>query len=48
VSLAALTGQMILSIAYFLSLWFGFVDTFEIEAPVAFRTVMADNDHPAP
>lgn len=30
VSLAALTGQMVLSIAYFLSMWFGFVDTFDI------------------
>jgi len=30
VSLAALTGQMMLSIAYFVSMWFGFVDTFEI------------------
>ena len=46
-SLAALTGQMMLSITYFLSLWFGFVDTFEISAPVAFRTVMADAEPPA-
>ena len=30
VSLAALTGQMVLSIVYFISMWFGFVDTFEI------------------
>lgn len=30
VSLAAVTGQMILSITYFLSLWFGFADTFEM------------------
>ena len=44
VSLAALTGQMVLSITYFISMWFGFVDTFEITSPVAFRTVMADND----
>ena len=48
VSLAALTGQMVLSIAYFLSLWFGFVDTFDITSPMAFRTVMADTDAPAP
>ena len=48
VSLAALTGQMVLSITYFLSLWFGFVDTFEITSTAAFRTVMADTDAPAP
>ena len=48
VSLAALTGQMILSITYFLSMWFGFVDTFEITSPTAFRTVMADVDAPSP
>ena len=48
VSLAALTGQMVLSITYFLSLWFGFVDTFDITSPMAFRTVMADTDAPAP
>lgn len=41
VSLVVLTGQMILSITYFLSLWFGFADTFEISAPAAFRTVLA-------
>jgi hypothetical protein len=44
ISLAALTGQMVLSITYFISMWFGFVDTFEITSPVAFRTAMADND----
>ena len=47
VSLAALTGQMILSIAYFLSLWFGFADTFEITPPATFRTPPADTDAPA-
>ncbi len=46
VSLAALTGQMVLSITYFLSLWFGFVDTFEITSTAAFRTVMASTDAP--
>ena len=46
VSLAALTGQMILSITYFLSMWFGFVDTFEITSPTAFHTVMADVEPP--
>ena len=48
VSLAALTGQMVLSIVYFLSLWFGFVDTFEITSDANLRTVMADIDAPAP
>ena len=42
VSLAALTGQMMLSIMYFASMWFGFTDTFEITSTVAYRTVMAD------
>ena len=36
-SLAVLTGQMVLSISWFLSLWFGFVDTFEINAAAAFQ-----------
>lgn len=44
VSLAALTGQMVLSITYFLSLWFGFADTFEITAPADYRTVMAEGN----
>lgn len=44
ISLAALTGQMVLSVTYFISMWFGFVDTFEITSPTAFRTVMAGND----
>jgi hypothetical protein len=38
---------MMLSIVYFLSMWFGFVDTFEITSPVAYRTVMAGNDSAA-
>ena len=37
-----------LSALFYVTLWFGFVDTFEIAAPVAFRTVMADNDRAAP
>jgi hypothetical protein len=45
-SLAALTGQMMLSITYFLSLWFGFADTFEISAPAPFRPVLADAEPP--
>ena len=44
VSLAAITVQMMLSITYFLSLWFGFADTFEITSPVAYRTVMAEGN----
>jgi hypothetical protein len=32
------------SALFYVSLWFGFVDTFEITPPVPFRTVMADND----
>ncbi len=47
ISLAALTGQIMLSITYFLSMWFGFVDTFEITSPTPFRTVMADDEPPA-
>ena len=47
VSLAAVTGQMVLSITFYVSLWFGFVDTFEITSTVAYRTVMADADTPA-
>jgi hypothetical protein len=45
VSLAALTGQMMLSIAYFVSMWFGFVDTFEIATS---RTALADDAPPVP
>ncbi len=36
-----------LSALFYVTLWFGFVDTFEIAPPVAFRTVMADNDPPS-
>jgi hypothetical protein len=36
-----------LSALFYVTLWFGFVDTFEIAPPEAFRTVMADNDPPA-
>lgn len=35
-----------LSALFYVTLWFGFLDTFEIAPPVAFRTVMADNDPP--
>ena len=37
-----------LSALFYVTLWFGFVDTFEIAPPVTFRTVMADNDPPSP
>ena len=43
ISLAALTGQMILSITYFISMWFGFVDTFEIASPVPSLTAPVDD-----
>ena len=36
-----------LSALFYVTLWFGFVDTFEISSPVAFRTVMADDEPPA-
>lgn len=48
ISLAALTGQMILSITYFVSMWFGFADTFEITSGTAYRTATADAAPPAP
>jgi len=49
ISLAALTGQMVLSIAYFVSMWYGFVDTFEIATPSeGFRTLISDDRPPAP
>jgi len=43
ISLAAVTGQMVLSITYFISMWFGFVDTFEIASPVTLHTAAADD-----
>ena len=44
VSLAAFTCLVALTATFYVSMWFGFVDTFEITPPVAFRTVMADKD----
>ena len=44
VSLAAFTCMVALTATFYVSIWFGFVDTFEITSPVPFRTVMADND----
>ncbi|MFL6697667.1 MAG: BPSS1780 family membrane protein [Vitreoscilla sp.] len=44
VSLAAFTCLVALTATFYVSIWFGFVDTFEIAPPVAFHTVAADND----
>ena len=44
VSLAAFICLVALTATFYVSIWFGFVDTFEITSPVAFRTVMAGND----
>ena len=43
-----LTGMLLLTAAFYVSLWFGFVDTFEITSTVAYRTVMADTDPDTP
>jgi hypothetical protein len=32
-----------MSAVFYVTLWFGFVDTFEIAAPPALRTVMAEH-----
>ena len=48
ISLAAVTGQMVLSITYFISMWFGFVDTFEIASPVTLRTMTTDDGAATP
>ena len=47
VSLAAFTGLVALTATFYVSIWFGFVDTFEITSPVAYRTVMAGDDSAA-
>ncbi|MEP6504681.1 MAG: BPSS1780 family membrane protein [Betaproteobacteria bacterium] len=39
--------MMMLTTVFYISIWFCFVDTFEITSSVAFRTVMADTDRPA-
>jgi hypothetical protein len=36
-----------LSALFYVTLWFGFVDTFDIRSPVAFRTVIATDEPPA-
>jgi len=43
VSLAAFTCMVALTATFYVSIWFGFVDTFEIASPVPFRTVRGDN-----
>jgi hypothetical protein len=47
-SLVAMTGLVALTAAFYVSNWFCFVDTFEITSTAAYRTLMADTDHPAP
>jgi len=47
ISLAAVSGQMVLSITYFISMWFGFVDTFEIASSVTLRTATIDDSSAA-
>jgi hypothetical protein len=44
----ALVLSWALSALFYVTLWFGFVDTFEIAAPVQLRTVMANDAPPAP
>ena len=46
VFLAALVMWMF-SALFYVTLWFGFMDTFEITSPVAFRTVLAEGEPPA-
>jgi hypothetical protein len=48
-ALVALTPvSWALSAVFYTSIWFCFVDTFEITPTVAYRTVLADADTPAP
>lgn len=47
-SLAAMTCMIALTATFYVSAWFCFADTFEITSTVAYRTVMADMDRPAP
>lgn len=44
VSLAAFTCLVALTATFYVSIWFGFVDTFEITSPVPFRTVLPGSD----
>jgi len=47
-SMPMLTGMLVLTATFYVSLWFGFVDTFEITSTVAYRTVKADTDPDTP
>jgi hypothetical protein len=47
VSLAAMTCLVALTAVFYVSIWFCFVDTFEITPAAAYGTVMADADTPA-
>jgi hypothetical protein len=44
----ALMLSWAVSALFYVTLWFGFVDTFEITSTTAFRTVMANGEPPAP
>jgi hypothetical protein len=46
ISLAAFTGLVMLTATFYVSIWFGFVDTFEIAPATPFRTMMADAEPP--
>ena len=45
--LVVFTGLVMLTATFYVSIWFGFQDTFEITSPTPFRTVMADVEPPA-
>ena len=45
--LAVFTGLVMLTATFYVSIWFGFQDTFEITSSTPFRTVMADGEPPA-
>jgi hypothetical protein len=47
VSLAAFTCLVALTATFYVSIWFGFADTFEIASPVPFRTEGVDKDSAA-
>jgi hypothetical protein len=38
----AMIGSWILTTVFYITVWFGFVDTFEITSTAAHRTVLAD------
>jgi len=47
VSLAAFTCLVALTATFYVSIWFGFIDTFEIASAMPFRTVTPDKDSAA-